>query len=440
MQNLSTHYSAHIEELQSRTEHALLKSDSADFIVIHAGMPNMVFLDDYPYPFKVNPHFKAWLPILESPNCWLIVNGVDKPKLFYFQPIDFWHKVIPLDEHYWNEYFSIDVVNTKSELNRMLKPYLSNSICITEHVEFAAEIGFTKVNESSTIDYFHYHRAYKTDYEFECLRRSNAIAVKGHNAAKKAFYDGQSEYDIYMAYLSASQQTESETPYGSIVALNENAAILHYTHFERSAPNKVRSFLIDAGATFHGYASDITRTYSFEKNRFSELIDQMHLLMKESVKGLKVGQSYVELHAAAYRNISEVLKNFDILKVSAEEACEKKIVTSFFPHGLGHHLGMQTHDVAGFMQDENGTHLDTPKKFSTLRVSRKIEARQVFTIEPGVYFIDSLLKDLENSESKNKVNWDVINELKPFGGIRIEDDIIVHSDGNENMTRNLGLN
>jgi Xaa-Pro dipeptidase len=243
-----------------------------------------------------------------------------------------------------------------------------------------------------------------------------------------------------MAYLSASQQTESETPYGSIVALNENAAILHYTHFERSAPNKARSFLIDAGATFHGYASDITRTYSFEKNQFSELIDQMHVLMQKSIKGLKVGQSYVDLHAAAYRSISEVLKKFDILKISAEEACEKEIVTTFFPHGLGHHLGMQTHDVAGFMQDEDGTHRDTPKKFSALRVSRTIEARQVFTIEPGIYFIDSLLKDLENSDFKNMVDWDVINELRPFGGIRIEDDIIVHSDGNENMTRNLGLN
>ena len=205
-QNLSTHYSAHIEELQSRTKNALLKSNSADLIVIHAGMPNIVFLDDYPYPFKVNPHFKAWLPILDSPNCWLIVNGIDKPKLFYFQPIDFWHKVIPLGEHYWNEFFDIDIVNTKSDLNKMLKSYLCNSICISEHVEFVTEMGFSKVNESSAIDYFHYHRAYKTDYEFECLRRSNAIAVKGHVAAKNAFYDGQSEYDIYMAYLSASNR------------------------------------------------------------------------------------------------------------------------------------------------------------------------------------------------------------------------------------------
>ncbi|MCF6194052.1 MAG: Xaa-Pro dipeptidase, partial [Kangiellaceae bacterium] len=416
---LSVNYSVHIKELQSRANNALLKSGSADFIAIHAGIPNMVFLDDYPYPFKVNPHFKAWLPILDSPNCWLVVNGVDKPKLFYFQPVDFWHKVIPLAEHYWNEYFDIEIINTKSELNKALKPYMSKSICISEHTELVAEMGFTQINQSSLVDYLHYHRAYKTNYELECLRRSNAISVKGHQAAKAAFYDGLSEFDIYMAYLNVSKQTESATPYGSIVALNENAAILHYMHFERRSPKETRSFLIDAGATFHGYASDITRTYSFEKNCFSELIDRMHSLMQESIKGLKIGESYVDLHQSTYQNIAKVLSDFDILKVSPEEACEKEIVTTFFPHGLGHHLGMQTHDVAGFMQDEEGTHLDVPKKFSTLRVSRRIEARQVFTIEPGIYFIDSLLADLKSSSSGNLVNWDVINELKPFGGVRI---------------------
>ncbi len=101
---------------------------------------------------------------------------------------------------------------------------------------------------------------------------------------------------------------------------------------------------------------------------------------------------------------------------------------------------MQTHDVAGFMQDESGIHLDVPEKFTALRVSRKIEARQVFTIEPGVYFIDSLLNDLKNSTHSNKVNWDVIDSFRIYGGIRIEDDIIVHQDHSENMTRDTGLN
>lgn len=438
MQKLSSHYAEHIAELQTRTKNILQQSNS-DYLAIHSGVPLTVFLDDYAYPFKVNPHFKAWLPVVNVPNCWLIVNGENKPKLIYLQPVDFWHKVIPLTESYWSEFFDIEVVNTIKKSNKLIAPFIGNSICISEHQPMVKEAGFKQVNVKSVVDYLHYHRAYKTDYEMECLRRSNAIAVKGHHAAKAAFYEGLCEFDIYMTYLNASRQTESQTPYGSIVGLNENTAILHYTHFEKTQPSKMRSFLIDAGANFHGYASDITRSYSFEKNSFSDLIDAMHALMKNAIKGLQPGKSYVELHAATYQNIAKVLSEFGIINVSAEEACDLGIVSTFFPHGLGHHLGMQTHDVAGFMQDESGTHLNAPEKFPALRVSRVVEARQVFTIEPGLYFIDSLLNDLKASTHRNKVNWNVVDNFRPFGGIRIEDDIIVHQDHCENMTREAGL-
>ena len=90
------------------------------------------------------------------------------------------------------------------------------------------------------------------------MRQSNRIAVAGHKAAKNAFYEGASEYDIQQAYLKATQHIETETPYGNIVALNENTSILHYTSLERNVPQAHRSFLLDAGANFHGYASDIT--------------------------------------------------------------------------------------------------------------------------------------------------------------------------------------
>ncbi|MOA46834.1 Xaa-Pro dipeptidase [compost metagenome] len=115
------------------------------------------------------------------------------------------------------------------------------------------------------------------------------------------------------------------------------------------------------------------------------------------------------------------------------------MTNAFFPHGLGHFLGLQVHDAGGFMQDERGTHLPAPEQFPYLRCTRVMEVGQVFTIEPGLYFIDSLLEPLRQSEQGKRVNWNKVEALRPFGGIRIEDNIVLHGDGVENLTRQAGL-
>lgn len=439
MQKLSQLYPAHIDELQKRAKVAC-ERESLDGIVIHSGQELKVFLDDTTYPFKANPHFKHWLPIVNVTNCWLIVNGNDKPTLVYYQPVDFWHKVSELELSYWGEFFDIKVLRKASEVDQLLPYDKKGYAYVGEHIEVARALGFEQINPEPLLNYIHYHRAYKTSYEQECMRQSNAVAVKGHKAAKSAFLAGLPEFDIQQAYLKATLHTANDTPYGNIVALNENAAILHYTELEKLAPKTSNSFLIDAGANFNGYASDITRTYAKESNRFAELIARMDLLMLNAVDGLKPGKSYVDLHIETYLAIANVMKEFGFINVDAEVAAESGIVSIFFPHGLGHHLGLQTHDVGGFMADERGTHISTPEQHAFLRTSRVIETNQVFTIEPGLYFIDSLLADLKASKNAQMVNWQAVQEMKPFGGIRIEDNIIVHQSHNENMTRDLELN
>jgi len=438
MIKLGTLYPAHINELQQRTKSALSR-ENLQGLVIHSGQEIKVFLDDYSYPFKVNPHFKWWLPLVNIPNCWLIVNGEDKPTLIYYQPIDFWHKVTPLTDGYWNEFFDIKVLTKATDVEKFLPYDKTDFAYIGEHIEVATALGFKNINPESLLNYVHYHRAYKTQYEQECLRKSNAIAVTGHKAAKSAFLQGSSEYDIQQAYLKATNHTSDETPYGNIVALNTNTSILHYTALDRDVPQAHRSFLIDAGANYNGYASDITRTYSFKRDKFAELIARMDKLMLNAVDGLKPGKSYVDLHIETYRDIGNVLHEFGFINVDVDTAVETGIISTFFPHGLGHHLGLQTHDVGGFMADERGTHVNTPEQHPFLRTSRLIESNQAFTIEPGLYFIESLLADLKASKNGNMVNWEQIAEMRPFGGIRIEDNIIVHQLHNENMTRELEL-
>jgi Xaa-Pro dipeptidase len=435
---LKEEYPQHIEQLQQRTKQILAR-ENIEGIVIHSGQEIKAFLDDNAYPFKVNPHFKHWLPLVESPNCWLIVNGEDKPILIYYQPIDFWHKVTPLAESYWNEFFTIKILEQASAVDQLL-PYDKKGFAyIGSHVEVAKVLGFDTINPEPMLNYLHYHRAYKTVYEQACLRQANHLAVLGHQVAKVAFLNGDTEFEIQRAYLNEIGCTESETPYGNIVALNNNCSILHYTGLEKRPPQLHQSFLIDAGASFNGYAADITRTYSFKRDKFAELIARMDLLMLNAVQGLKPGLSYVDLHIDVYQEIAQVLVEFDFINVSAETAINSGIVSAFFPHGLGHHLGLQVHDIGGFMADERGTHISAPDTHPFLRTSRVIETGQVFTVEPGLYFIDSLLHDLKASANSDQVNWQKVDEMRAFGGIRIEDNIIVHQSHNENMTRDLGL-
>ena len=438
MNDLKTHYPEHIAELQRRTKQALQR-ENLQGMVIHSGQEIKVFLDDYGYPFKVNPHFKAWLPLTHLTNSWLLINGEDKPTLIYYQPIDFWHKVEPLPESYWNEFFDIKILTVASEVEKLL-PYDKKAFAyVGEHIEVAKALGFEHVNPEPLLNYIHYHRAYKTPYDQACMRRSNGLAVIGHKVAHAAFLKGLSEFDIQQSYLKAIKYSENETPYGNIIALNKNASILHYMVQNRSKPQSSGSFLIDAGANFYGYAADITRTYSAKQDKFAELVARMDQLQLAAVDGLCPGKSYVDLHLQTYHEIGKVLQEFNLINVSADSAVESGIVSTFFPHGLGHHLGLQTHDVGGFMADERGTHIEPPKQHSFLRTSRLIEANQVFTIEPGLYFIDSLLNKLKNSNYADMINWQNVEAMKPFGGIRIEDNIIVHQTKNENMTRDAGL-
>jgi Xaa-Pro dipeptidase len=436
---LRSEYPAHIECLQERTKQALSRENIAG-VVIHSGQEVKAFLDDNTYPFRVNPHFKHWLPLIDVPNCWLIVNGEDKPTLIYYQPVDFWHKVIPLTDSYWRDFFHIKVLTKASDVDKLLPYDKKDFAYIGSHVEVAKALGFEEINPEPLLNYFHYHRAYKTNYEQTCLRESNALAVKAHIAAKESFFNGGTEYMIQNAYLSAIGYTTDETPYGNIVALNKNCSVLHYIALEKEMPKTHNSFLIDAGANFNGYAADITRTYAFKQGKFADLITRMNQLMLNAVNGLKPGVSYVDLHIATYAEIAKVLSEFNLINVSASTAVESGIVSTFFPHGLGHHLGLQVHDMGGYMADERGTHINAPNNHPFLRTSRVIDAGQVFTIEPGLYFIDSLLQELKDSDNGDQVNWQNVDEMRSFGGIRIEDNIIVHQSHNENMTRDLGLN
>jgi Xaa-Pro dipeptidase len=431
-------YAEHITILQQRTLDAIQR-EGIDGLIIHSGQSKHQFLDDNHYPFKVNPQFKAWLPVLDNPNCWLVVNGLSRPKLIFYRPLDFWHWVPPEPNDFWAEHFDIVMLKHANAVEKHLPYDKSKYAYIGEYIEVAKALGFDLVNPDRVLHYLHYQRAYKTDYELTCMREANAIAAMAHSAAKDAFFAKRSEFDINQAYLLAAQQGDNDVPYNNIVALNEHSAILHYMRLEASKPQQHLSFLIDAGASYHGYAADITRTYCADDGEFQSVIERVDALCLACVDKLAPGNSYVDVHYTAYAGVAQILKDIEVLNMNPEDAIETGIVSTFFPHGVGHFLGLQVHDVGGQVADDRGTPYPPPEQHPFLRCTRMIEPRQVFTIEPGLYFIESLLADLKGSEHSKYVNWNVVDRLRPYGGVRIEDNVIVHKERNENMTRDLGV-
>ena len=199
-------------------------------------------------------------------------------------------------------------------------------------------------NPAPVVNYLEWHRGSKTPYEIALMRQAQVLGVRGHRAAEAAFRNGADEFSIHMAYCAAVGQDANELPYGNIVALNEHAAVLHYTELGRTAPQPLRSFLIDAGASAHGYASDITRTYAYDTgSEFQALIDAVDAAQQRMCAGVRTNVDYKQLHVDAHLSLMGVLKDFGVIKVSPQTALETGVSAAFFPHGIGHLIGV---DVA----------------------------------------------------------------------------------------------
>ena len=433
-------YPGHLATLKLRTETALARA-GLDHLVVAAGTPRYQFLDDRPYPFAANPHFKHWLPVTKAPGSWLIWTPGQKPKLVYLQPHDYWHVVPEVPAGYWVEHFDIAIIRTPQEAGAHLPKNLARCAIIGE--DNAAIDGATPDNPDIVLNYLHYHRAYKTDYELAMLRVASRLGARAHRAAEAAFRAGASEYDINTAYLNSVHETENELPYSNIIALNQHGAVLHYTDLNRAPPTHSESFLIDAGASFHGYAADITRTYaSAQATEFAALIDAVDRAQLGFVDKVKKGANYADLHVHAHHVLACILKDQGFIHMSAESAVASGVSGVFYPHGLGHLIGLQVHDVAGFQKDETGGTIAKPAGHPYLRLTRTIEPRMAMTIEPGIYFIDMLLAELKAKPEAKDIDWNKVDRFRRYGGVRIEDDVVCGEDATENLTRDAfaGLN
>lgn len=430
--HLADLYPDHIRTVAARAEHALARG-GYDHLLLPAGVERYQFLDDRPYNFAVNPHFKAWLPLTHHPHCWIAYTPGEKPVLVYHQPADYWHLPPQDPAGYWVEHFDVRVIRTAAEAARHL-PKPAARCAIVGEAEWGVD-GYAPNNPQAVIDALHWQRSRKTPYEAQAMRAASARGARGHRAAELAFRAGKTEYEIHHDYCRAASHTESDLPYTNIVALNQHGATLHYQHQSQVKPAQHCSLLIDAGAQVHGYACDITRTHGNGDAQFQALIDAVDRVQQALCAKVRPGQSYPALHLEAHRLLGGVLAELGIVRMSPESQVESGVTSTFFPHGLGHPIGLQVHDVAGFMRDESGASIARPAGHPFLRCTRTLEADHVMTIEPGLYFIDLLLAELRAGPHAGAVDWTRVEHLRKFGGVRIEDDVRATEGEPENLTR-----
>ena len=275
----------------------------------------------------------------------------------------------------------------------------------------------------------------KDAHEVAVVRRACEATAAGFKALVSALKPGVTERELQveleLAFLRAGGD---RTGYGSIVGVGDNSAVLHFTPSTRRAePGDL--VLVDAGAEVGRYTADVTRTYRLpggDDSFFRSLHELVQRVERNAIARCVPGAEWRDLHLSASLEIAEGLVALGILVGSAESLVERDTHALFFPHGLGHMVGLGVRDASGYLPGRKRS--DRPG-LSMLRTDLPLEKGYLMTVEPGIYFIPALLQDPALRERhRDAVRWDRVDGLLGFGGIRIEDDVLVTAGAPEVLT------
>jgi Xaa-Pro dipeptidase len=426
-------YLDHVAELEARYAQ-ILEEQGWDAVVIHSGaIAKRSEFDDQYWPFRPVPHWQHWSPLAEA-DCALVVRAGRKPTLVRTTAGSFWEKPAPPESDAFLEAFDVEPIGDPSSASQHFGG--GRVAFMGEDFSRAASWGIDAANvcPRALLAALDALRAVKTPYEVACIAEANRRARAGHEALREAFGAGEaSELDLHLAYLRATAQDDWETPYKNIVALGPNAATLHHVAYNRrAAKREAESLLVDAGATCRGYCADITRTWvkgsGAAAGAFAQIVAGVEAMQQRLCSAVRVGMSYERLHDESHREVAAILREVGLVRASVDETVATGVTRAFYPHGLGHSLGLQTHDV--------GCALRIPRADNPfLRNTTDVAVGQVFTVEPGIYFIEALLGPLRARPGVSVVDFRVVDALSPLGGVRIEDD--VHVVGGQEIVRNL---
>lgn len=419
---------------------SLFEEDQEGVIYLRGGEIMYRYGTDYEFPFRQESNF-WYLTDVNEPDYHMVMDLKSKTYHLFAPKRDsayaVWHGRIKPNEEIEEEY-QPDKLHRDNDLLTVLNDLNPSVIyCLNEEqAEFLEDLNRNfNVETESLTDTITYCRCIKTEEELDKMRVAAKVNNEAHLAAMKALKPGMHEYEM-KAVFDFHQQKNGllQDAYSGIHAGGKNSAILHYTENSKEIKDG-DLYLIDAGYEYKGYASDVSRTYP-ANGKFTgdqAAIYQTTLTaLNKTIEAVKAGVKMEDLHLAAARIILQGLKDHGLVKGSIDELMEKDIFALFFPHGLGHFLGLDTHDVGGYPK---GVERIERPGIQFLRVRRELQPGMVITIEPGIYFIPALLKPaLKDPEKSQYLNAEKLEKLFDFGGIRIEDNLIITEDGYENLT------
>ncbi|KAF4119422.1 hypothetical protein GMORB2_4941 [Geosmithia morbida] len=411
------------------------------FIYLESTMTKMQEDNDSPVPFRQRRFFH-YLTGCNEADCFFIYDIQSSKSTLFIPPIDpddvIWSG-LPLSIDEALAKYDVDDVRFTTDINKALSSFstanpgstvFSIDGQVSDHIDLSI---FSKKNLSAVKEIINRSRVVKDEYEVALIRKANQISGWAHKAVVEKARTAKNESELEAAFLEKCvAHGAKEMAYHPILASGRAAATLHYVNNSAPLHGKI-NLLIDAGAEWENYSSDITRTFPLN-GKFTPdsraLYDIVYRMQQEAIEQIKPGVLWDDVHTHAHKVAIEGLLSLGVLKGDKDEIFESRTSAAFFPHGLGHYLGLDTHDVGG-----NPNSSDKDILFRYLRLRNKLEAGAVVTVEPGIYFCEFIIKPyLEDPKHSKFINKEVLDRFWDVGGVRIEDNILVTETGYENLT------
>ncbi|CAM9475437.1 unnamed protein product [Chrysoparadoxa australica] len=353
---------------------------------------------------------------------------------------------------HFQECYAVEKVRYVDELEQCLKDaapsklylskgYNSDSGSWGKPADFEGMKQFDTDGTSLLYDQVVECRVIKTEKEIALMAHVNDLSNEAHLEVMRRIKPGMKEYQLeamfrHWVFFHGGCR---HTAYTSICGCGPNSGVLHYGH--AGAPNDRligdgEMLLLDMGGEYHCYASDITCSFpsngvfTADQKVIFEAVAAMQVAVMDA---MKPGVPWKDMHTLSYEVVAcEHLLAAGLLQGKVTDMMMANIGAVFMPHGLGHFMGLDTHDVGGYPK---GVERDTRPGHRSLRCGRVLQEGMVITVEPGIYFIDHLLDEaLANESTKKFFVQEAIARFRGTGGVRLEDDVIVTSTGIRNMT------
>ena len=382
---------------------------------------------DQCYEFRVHPEYR-----------WL--TGETRPgSILAFDPQEGWVRFTPAvteAERVWDGVTEEPQGPYLTELHGWLERRSNRKIAFLGSI--TEEIAYSESFTEEMRQGLSRARRPKDEEEVNLMKKAAVATKAGHLAAKSFIRPGVSEREIQIELESAFLRAGADRPgYHSIVGTGPNSAVFHFTPSSRLvAPGD--HVLIDAGAEVDGYVIDITRTYPADQSFAPHQQAIYDVLLDAQIRACErctPGTEWLEFHTLCALDIAVGLRDLGLFKVTAQEGIESEAFALFMPHGIGHMVGLGVRDCSGAAPGRSGENKAAGVR---VRCDLPLEPGYIMTVEPGIYFIPALLDDPNRRERFGaQIDWDKVDAYRGFGGMRIEDNVLVTDSVPVNLTADI---